>query len=304
MIIELEEAKDILDGGGNVIIPTETVYGLAASIESENGIGGIFRLKNRPKENPLIIHCANLNQVLNLVKDVPASFYLLAEKFWPGSLTMILLGKENLNTLITAGLKTVAVRIPRHSEALKLIDKTGPLVAPSANLSGKPSSTKIKHLETDFGAEFPVLKGEEPEGGVESTIIGWIKGEWVLLRYGFIPREKIEEVLGLSLNDSNLQICPGTQFRHYSPEAKIFCGERNVSIYDAVIGFDNRFYETAKPFYSLGRDDDPLEIAHNLFAVFRKIDEDGIEKVWIDIDLPTEGLYNTIIERILKASVK
>jgi len=303
MLIEIDEAEKILINSGNVIIPTETVYGLAASIYSQPGIEGIFKLKNRPKENPLIIHCSSLNQVLELVKDPPDSFFLLTKAFWPGPLTVILEAKEGINQLITAGLNTVAVRIPNHIETLNLISKTGPLVAPSANLSGTPSSTKIKHLEHDFGIDFPILKGDEPNCGLESTIIGWINEKWVLLRYGFIPKEEIEDILGEPIDHSNLQISPGTRFRHYSPKAKIFYGIIDLIEVEAIIGFENRHYEGNLPFYSLGNDNEPEKIAYNLFALFRKVDEDGFSRVWIDINLPNKGLYHTIIERILKAAI-
>jgi len=302
MIIEKNEAKKILFFGGNLIIPTETVYGLAASINFPEAIEKIYQLKNRPRENPLIVHSATISQVLEFVQNVPKTFFLLAEKFWPGPLTMILEAKGDLNSQITAGLKTVAVRIPNHKETKELLEEAGPVVAPSANLSGKPSSTKISHIEKDFGKEFPILKGEEPTCGVESTIIGWIEQKWVLLRYGFIPKDAIELILGEPIDHSNLQICPGTKFRHYSPDAKIYIQNEMKSKVDAIIGYENRDYETNQKFYSLGRDDEPEKIAHKLFAVFRKIDEDSLEKVWIDINLPREGLYLTLIERILKAS--
>lgn len=302
MIIEKSKAKQILLSGGNLIIPTETVYGLAASIYFPEAIERIYQLKNRPRENPLIVHCANVKQVLEFVQNVPKNFLKLAENFWPGPLTIILEARDDLNPQITAGLKTVAVRVPNHKETKALLEETGPLVAPSANLSGKPSSTKVAHIENDFGKEFPILEGEEPTCGVESTIIGWIDQKWVLLRYGFIPKEAIELVLGKPIDHSNLQICPGTRFRHYSPDAKIFTQKEMKYEGDAIIGYENRAYGNLQKFYSLGRDDNPEEIAHNLFAIFRKIDEDGLKKVWIDTELPMEGLYLTIKERISKAA--
>ncbi len=302
MIIDQKKAKKILLEGGNVIIPTETVYGLAGSINCPNSIETIYRLKNRPKQNPLIIHFANLKQVLECVEDVPESFYRLAKFFWPGPLTMVLQGRNNLNHAITAGLKTVAVRIPAHLETLKLIEETGPLVAPSANISGRPSSTKIKHIENDFGKNFPILEGTEPICGLESTIIGWIDNKWVFLRHGVISLQEIERFLGENINHSDLQICPGTKFRHYSPEAKIFYSNEMFFKADAIVGYENRSYLSKKPFYSLGRDDDPKKIAYRLFDLFRRFDEDCLKNVWIDIKLPNEGLYITIIERILKAS--
>jgi L-threonylcarbamoyladenylate synthase len=301
MLINTEKAKEILEKGGNVIIPTETVYGLSASIFQKNAIDNIYHLKKRPPKNPLIVHAHNIETILALVGDVPKSFFKLAEAFWPGPLTMILKAKPGLNPVITANLPTVGVRIPRHEETLELLKLVGPLAAPSANLSGKPSGTKVSHLENDFGKNFPILEGKEPSCGVESTIIGWIDDSWQMLRYGFLEKESIEEVLGETVSDSNLKICPGTQFKHYSPDATLISGF-GVKNFEALIGFENRTYNVNdKPFYSLGDDRNPIEIANNLYAILRKIDEDGIKNAWIDNNLPRKGLYLTILERITRA---
>jgi Sua5/YciO/YrdC/YwlC family protein len=162
MFVDIDVAKQILNEGGNVIIPTETVYGLAGSIKHSKAIESIYELKKRPKENPLIVHVSNMNQVLELVEELPQSFFDLVDSFWPGPLTLIVSGKESLNKLITGGLSTVAIRMPNHNQSLALIEKTGPLVAPSANLSGKPSGTRYTHLENDFGENIPILIGDHP----------------------------------------------------------------------------------------------------------------------------------------------
>lgn len=301
MIIQKEQAKEILIKGGNVIIPTETVYGLAASIAHPEAVARIYSLKKRPQENPLIIHAATVDQILELVTHVPESFFLLADRFWPGPLTLILEANKDIHPLVTAGLPTVGVRIPNHKATLSLIKETGPLAAPSANLSGRPSSTKHWHLEKDFGTDFPILDGDPPVCGLESTILGWINESWQILRYGFLAKESIEEVLGISLVDSLLNICPGKRFKHYSPDAILVCTSDSIVEAEAIIGYENRCYASPLPLYSLGRDDDPASIAHNLFATFRQIDQDGLAKVWIDIDLPQQGLYNTILERIARS---
>lgn len=301
MIIQKEEAKEILMKGGNVVIPTETVYGLAGSIKYPEAIKQIYTLKKRPQENPLILHGATLSQILDLVGEVPQSFFLLADHFWPGPLTLILEAKKGTHPLITAGLSTVGVRIPNHLSTLSLLEETGPLAAPSANLSGKPSSTHPSHVEKDFGIHFPILEGPPPLHGLESTILGWIEGSWQILRYGSLLKESVEEVLKHPLIDSSLPICPGKRFKHYSPEATLFCAKGRLSEAEGIIGYENRSYPSALPFYSLGRDDEPASIAHNLFATLRQIDEDRLSKVWVDIDLPKDGLYATILERITRA---
>lgn len=301
MIIHKEQAKEILLKGGNIAIPTETVYGLAGLITHPEAIARIYSLKKRPQENPLILHGATIAQILDMVGQVPESFFLLANRFWPGPLTLIVEADNDIHPLVTAGLPTVAVRIPNHPTTLSLIEEVGPLAAPSANLSGKPSSTKPCHVEKDFGKDFPILDGPLPVHGLESTILGWIDGSWQILRYGFLAKESIEEVLGNPLIDSLLHICPGKRFKHYSPEAILFCASDRLVEAEAIIGYENRHYSFPLPLYSLGRDDNPAAIAHNLFATFRQIDQDGLAKVWIDIDLPQEGLYATILERIAKA---
>jgi L-threonylcarbamoyladenylate synthase len=303
MIIKKNRAIEILKKGGNVIIPTETVYGLAASIWNDKALKNIYHLKGRPSKNPLIVHCASVEQVLELVEDEPKDFFKIAETFWPGPLTLVMKAKKNVSQVITAGLPTIGVRIPNHKETLDLIYEVGPIAAPSANLSGKPSSTKASHLETDFGFDFPVLEGESPSCGIESTIIGWIDNRWQLLRLGFVEKEAIEKVVGDLGPISNLQICPGTQFKHYSPDATLF-SDSNRSGADAMIGFENREYETNLPFYSLGNDFDSKTIANRLFSVFRQIDRDHRSNVWIDANLPNEGLFEAILERIYRSIQK
>ena len=301
MIIQKEEAKEILMKGGNVVIPTETVYGLAGSIHYPQAIKQIYTLKKRPQENPLILHAATLPQILDLVEGVRPSFFLLADHFWPGPLTLILEAKKGTDPLITAGLSTVGVRIPNHLSTLSLLEETGPLAAPSANLSGKPSSTQPSHIEKDFGSHFPILEGPPPLHGLESTILGWLQGSWQILRYGSLVKGAVEEVLHERLLESSLPICPGKRFKHYSPEATLFCTKGRLNEAEAIIGYENRHYPSSLPVYSLGRDDSPTSIAHNLFATFRQIDQEGLTTVWLDMDLPKEGLYATILERMKRA---
>lgn len=301
MLVSLKDAKEILLKGGNVIVPTETVYGLAGSINHIDAIQNIYSLKGRPKKNPLIVHVDSIERSLQLVKEVPNSFFLLTEAFWPGPLTLIVEAKKGIDPQITGGLATVAIRLPNHEVTRTLIKEVGPIAAPSANLSGKPSSTLLSHLEEDFGKDFPILEGPEPSCGLESTILGWIDGKWRMLRYGYIPKEAIEEILQESIDDSNLKISPGSQFKHYSPNAELFSEKERLSEADAFIGFSNRNYSIELPFYSLGRDTDPISLAQSLFAVFRRLDQDGRKRVWIDADLPSSGIFATILERISKA---
>ena len=301
MLIEIEKAVEILNAGGKVIIPTETVYGLAGSIKHPNAIDSIYRLKGRPRQNPLIVHISNMDQVVDLVKSPPQSFFDLVECFWPGPLTLILDANDSINKSVTGGLSTIAIRMPNHQSAIELIDQTGPLAAPSANLSGRPSSTRHAHLENDFGGDIPVLKGDEPIYGVESTIIGWINGFWHILRPGFLSISEIKMVLNENLSVSDKKISPGSMFKHYSPNAKLIVDESALFSVDAILGYENRLYPDHLPFYSLGRDDQPEVIAYRLYDLFRKMDDLKFSTVWIDIQLPDNDLYHVILERIKKA---
>ncbi len=302
MFVNVDEAVEILSKGGNVIIPTETVYGLAGSIKHPKAIDSIYDLKGRPRQNPLIVHVSNIDQVLDLIEEPPKHFFDLIDSFWPGPLTLIVKSKTQINRAITGGLSTIAIRMPNHPQALEVIEKVGPLAAPSANLSGKPSGTRYLHLEHDFGREIPVLEGEEPIYGVESTILGWINDSWQVLRPGFLNICSLEEVLNQKLNNSFEKISPGSMFKHYSPDAKIVTDLDSISDVDAILGFENRPYSSNAPFFSLGRDDEPELIAHRLYDLLRKMDEFRFSRVWIDTKLPNEGLYYAILEKIHKAA--
>lgn len=294
MRITVKQAIELLEDSV-VAIPTETVYGLAARIDRPDALEKVFTLKNRPKENPLIVHLAS-DQDLHFYTDEIVEEELL--DYWPGPLTLILKAK-NLSHTITAGLPTAAFRVPNHPHALEILKATGPFVAPSANLSGYPSATHYKHVENDFGIDFPVVDGGMCESGVESTIIAKKDGKWRILRLGAISAEELEKKLGYKpevVKPSSKPECPGQLFKHYSPKAKlVFKGYA-----DAVLGFVDREY--GLPLVNLGASNDPEEIASNLYDALRSIDLLGYKTVLVDLDFPREGLYNTIFERLLKAS--
>jgi len=172
MLVTLENACERLKQGAVVAIPTETVYGLAASLSSLEAIKQVFALKGRPANNPLIIHVSDPSQVQLYTEELPKDFSVLAEAFWPGPMTLILSAdKLQVPKIVRAGLDTVAFRVPDHSLALEVLSNIGPVVMPSANLSGSPSSTCSEHVCNDFGRDFPVLDGDRCLRGVESTIL-------------------------------------------------------------------------------------------------------------------------------------
>ena len=212
-----------LEAGKLVAIPTETVYGLAANAFNETAINSIFKLKKRPKNNPLIVHVKSIDSLESIVNTIPNKAKQLAEQFWPGPLTLILPKNPNLSQTITAGKDTVAVRIPNHPLTLELLNKIDfPLVAPSANPYQGISSTNANHVQRYFSEEELgiILDGGACEEGLESTIVGFYDDQVIIYRLGTIPIEAIEKCVGkVSIqneNNSNPE-APGMHTKHYAP---------------------------------------------------------------------------------------
>ncbi len=310
MKITFEKAVQLLKSGQNVAIPTETVYGLAAALHSEVAIDAIFRLKRRPRTNPLIVHVADLNMCSEFIRSMPKDFEKLSQHFWPGPLTLIAeVLEEKIPDAVRAGLSTCAFRIPQHPLTLELLKRTGPLVAPSCNLSGKPSATSKEHVESDFGKDFPVLDDGLCTHGVESTICSFQDGSWKIARKGAISSEQLSAVLGYSpefCTDPKQPICPGQHFRHYAPNAKLILVKTPWHELkqkpEYVLGFFERLYQGAKKVIYLGSITDPMSVAKNLYHNLRHLDDMNIDTVWVDYVLPDDGLWSTIKERIQKAS--
>ena len=195
---QLQRAADLLKAGHLVAFPTETVYGLGAPIFSPEAIQSIFKVKGRPADNPLIAHVSSVEQVSRIALEIPEAFYRLAEVFFPGPLTVVLKRRPDVPSIVSAGLETIAVRMPSHPIALKLISLVDePLVAPSANLSGMPSSTQAEHVLDDFDGKIAaVVDGGKTEIGIESTVINLLGETPILLRPGSISKEALEKVLG------------------------------------------------------------------------------------------------------------
>lgn len=305
MHITLDEAANLLLNGNLVAIPTETVYGLAAAYNNPDAIKKIYSLKNRPPENPLIMHLANAKEIEPFVESLPPHFANLSNAFWPGALTLVLpILVDKIPTIVRAGLPTQAFRIPSHPVALELLKKTGPLVAPSANLSGRPSSVSEVHVEADFGLEFPVLAGGPCTSGVESTILIYSHDKWTIGRLGAIPAEVFEEVLGYIpqlISAKDPLICPGQRFRHYAPKAKLTLAA-TFPEQGCIIGFSDRKYpENAHVIY-WGASNNPEEVVSHLYETLRLLDQEKISEATIDMNFPHDGLWETLKERLTKAS--
>lgn len=308
MHVNLSEAIHRLKNGEVVAIPTETVYGLAACLDQIPAIEHIFALKKRPAENPLIVHVADQHQLKDYVQDFPPDFDRLAKTFWPGSLTLILpCQTDHIPSIVRAGLPTTGFRMPQHPVTIELLRKTGPLVMPSANLSGRPSATRPEHVEEDFGLSFPVLDGGPCQKGVESTILYFKDNQWVIVRLGAISPEDFQSVLGyqpvvMLKNPKEKPLCPGQLFRHYAPRAKLMLGNPEaLSQAKFILGFKERNYPAHCKIIWLGSLHSPEEVAENLYQALRQLDIEGASQAWVDMNFPQEGLWSTIAERLSRA---
>jgi L-threonylcarbamoyladenylate synthase len=223
----LDRYIQLIKKGELVAFPTETVYGLGADAWNPGAVQKVFTQKGRPSDNPLIVHIANTSMVHEFTDDLSEDAQKLMQKFWPGPLTLIFKKKAEVLDLVTAGLNTVAIRWPSHPLSQDLIANTGPLVAPSANSSGKPSPTKPQHVRDDFGQDFPVIDAGETAIGLESTVLDVSKEPYLIYRPGAATIQEIEEVIGKKIhrNKENqpeeIPKSPGTKYSHYSPDAKV-----------------------------------------------------------------------------------
>lgn len=229
METDLDLAIALLKNGQPVAFPTETVYGLGAPVFNPEAVARVFAIKGRPSDNPLIAHIAHRDQLLELAIDLPPEWERLADAFWPGPLTFVFKRSEKVPSIVSAGHPTIAVRMPSHPIARQLIEAVGPLVAPSANLSGRPSPTRASDVLEDLeGRVALIVDGGACAFGIESTVLSLV-GEPTLLRPGSIALEELEKILGrpiLNAVKGAPAHSPGMKYRHYAPKAKIRFVER------------------------------------------------------------------------------
>lgn len=321
---DIQEAASILRSGGLVALPTETVYGLGANALDAAAVRRIYEAKGRPSNNPLIIHVPSSGWLERYCVDVPKQAYSLAERFWPGPLTMILRAKSIIPQATTGGLDTVAVRCPAHPVALAIIRSAGvPIAAPSANASGRPSCTCVRHVLEDMDGKIEgIVDGGESTVGVESTILDLTGDRPCLLRPGGLPREALEAVLGpialdaavtRELSEGEHPKAPGMAYRHYAPVAPVTvvtgAPERSaayirsrVSPQTGVICFD----EFAEQFSGLtverlGSVQDQMEQAHRVFEALRAFDHTEVTEILAQCPSPT-GLGLAVENRLKKAA--
>lgn len=290
----LEPFADLLKNGGVVAFPTETVYGLGASVWNESAIRQVFELKGRPADNPLIVHVSCYPHVKQLALDISPDARLLMQKFWPGPLTLVFRKTTAVPEIVSGGLPTVAVRMPNHALALDLIRQAGPLVGPSANKSGRPSPTRAAHVREDFGSTVPVVDGGECQIGLESTVLDVSSTPFRILRPGVITAEIIQEVCGIAVNeamkgDEAMKASPGTRYAHYAPKAKVRWGDLTGG------------WEDEGKIHLIKHDGDLEALATRLYAEFRKADELGCEEIRIERIDPKHPLATVLLNRIEKA---
>lgn len=290
----LKTVCELLNSGEVVALPTETVYGLCANALNQDAVVKIFEAKNRPCDNPLIVHIASKEDIFNLVTELPENAKKCIDAFWPGPFTVILNKKDIVPSVTSGGLNTVAVRMPEHPVIAKVIKESCLyLAAPSANLSGKPSPTKADHVIEDMSGKISaIVDGGECSVGLESTVVSFVGEHPVLLRPGFITAEQIKEIcpdliidegVTKSVKDKKV-LSPGMKYKHYAPKcdltlidasSEMFCDYANALNIPAICFSEDQEKLTC-PYISLGESPEK-----NLFSVLRELDEKGYKKAII-----------------------
>jgi len=324
-------ASNIIKRGGTVAFPTETVYGLGADALNSEAVMKIFRAKERPPDNPIIVHISSKEEIGRLAADVPEEVAELTERFWPGPLTIVLKASGIVPRVTTGGLDTVAIRMPSHKVALALIRESEvPIAAPSANLAGRPSPTTAEHVIEDLSGRVDLILDAGPTNvGVESTVIDMTKNPPVILRPGGTTSEELRKVLSrLWLHQSvraakeikvEHPLSPGMKYRHYAPKAEMILveGEREATMRKVreIAGEYERTgkcvgiltFEEGKIAYdqaivkSLGSRSDLKMAAKRVFGLLREFDRDGVDVIVAEA-MPEKGLGLAIMNRLKKAS--
>ena len=326
---DLAEAGEIIKNGGLVAFPTETVYGLGGDGLNPESSKRIYAAKGRPSDNPLIIHIADLKDLFAITTGVSDKALLLAEKFWPGPLTMILKKSSNVPYETTGGLDTVAVRMPDNKIALSLIKNSGGFIAaPSANLSGRPSPTKATHVKNDMDGRIDmIIDGGSSTIGLESTIVDLTEDVPIILRPGYISMNSLSRVVGdvvydpaiLDIGSDAAPRAPGMKYRHYAPKGNLLIvkGEKEkvidyirsqakVAISNGervgIIATEETYLNySATVVQNIGSRDDEETIARRLYAVLRDFDEDDISIIYSE-DFDTPNMGQAIMNRLIKAA--
>lgn len=329
-IEKMKEAADFIRNGELVAFPTETVYGLGADALHPEASKKIYAAKGRPSDNPLIVHISKFEDLVSIAKEVPIQARKLADAFWPGPLTMVVWKNEKVPYETTGGMETVAIRMPNHPIALKLISESGCLIAaPSANTSGKPSPTQASHVALDMDGKIPmILDGGAVGIGIESTIVDLTEEVPMILRPGYITKEMLEDVLGEEVKidpgliDSDSLTkpkAPGMKYKHYAPKADLVLVDGDV---DKVVSKINELVQEkqqqgkkvgviatneTKEHYkadivvSIGARADEDAIAQHLYQILRGFDDLDVDAIYSE-SFATPRIGQAIMNRLLKAA--
>ncbi|MGN0334275.1 MAG: L-threonylcarbamoyladenylate synthase [Lachnospiraceae bacterium] len=325
----MREAGELLKAGSLVAFPTETVYGLGANALDGDASAKIYSAKGRPSDNPLIIHIADMVSLKKIVEEIPEAAVKLAEKFWPGPLTMVMKKSAIVPPGTTGGLNTVAVRMPSHPVALELIRHGGGYVAaPSANTSGRPSPTLAEHVAEDMNGIIPMIIDSGAVGiGIESTIVDLTEEIPVILRPGFITREMLEEVVGKVEIDKGIlgddvktpPKAPGMRYKHYAPKAELTVIEgsqekvveainclvreqQEAGVSAGIIGTEETIADYPEGLVKcIGTRNDELTISSRLYKILREFDETDVQVIYSE-SFEEGAMGSAIMNRLLKAA--
>ncbi len=319
----IARAARLIRKGELVAFPTETVYGLGANVFDPRAVRKIFKVKGRPRDNPLIVHVHSLDQVHFLAASLPLMFWILADRFMPGPLTVVLRRSSAVPNEVTSGLQTVAVRFPDHSVARSLLEEAGvPLVAPSANLSGRPSPTRADHVREDLDGKIAaILDGGTCRVGLESTVLDLTRRIPVVLRPGGVTREEIEQAIGIRVRTARSSTerpsSPGMKYKHYAPHAEVVLfegipgnvasamrmmasslkGMQSVGVLTRE-GMARQFRDVE--FVSLGQAG-PAGAAHRLFDAFREMDRRKVDIILCE-GFEEGNIGTALMNRLRKAA--
>jgi len=312
---DIFKAKALLEQGELVAIPTETVYGLAGNALDSNAVLKIFKVKDRPQFDPLIVHVANLQHAKELVEFLPEKAEKLATKFWPGPLTLLLKKKSIIPDLVTSGMDTVGIRNPDHPLTQSLLQALSfPLAAPSANPFGYVSPTRPEHVNEQLGHKIKyILNGGECRVGIESTIVGFENDIPTVFRLGGLTLEEIEKVIGkvaVQLNSSSNPKAPGQLKSHYAPRKKVAWGvlseliTQNPNSKVGILAFRNKAagIDQANQI-ALSNTGNLEEAAQHLFASLRELDKKDVDIILAEA-LPDIGLGKAINDRLRRAAAE
>lgn len=322
----INEPANVIKNGGLVLFPTETVYGIGANGLDENAIKKIFIAKGRPQDNPLILHISDMDMLDIIADEISELEYKLMDTFWPGPFTIILKKKVIVPSTVTAGLDTVAVRMPSNKIAHELINQAGvPIAAPSANISGKPSGTNVEDIFDELRDRVDyIIDGGDCEIGLESTVVRVVEGKPHILRPGKITKELIEQVAESvevdshvmnELKDGEVVMSPGMKHRHYAPNTKcvLVYSENNEKLIEKIKEMASRYSNplilsttenknkyTVENIIDIGSKNNLEEISKNIFTDLRKVDSYNADIVIIE-GVSTDGLGLAIMNRLIRA---